>query len=100
MSACIGDTEVSTENDFCGKLAHLLFIRKNVLEVWPQIDVIDRIESRCPLDTWASDSSINNGLGQTPKDVDEEDCPRSLYSIVIQGDWFDCTFLFDTSLLV
>ena len=56
----------------------MLFIRKNVLEVWPQIDVIDRIESRCPPNTWASDSSINNGLGQTPKDVDEEDCPRSL----------------------
>jgi hypothetical protein len=56
----------------------LLFIRKNVLEVWPQIDVKDRIESRCPLDTWTSDLSIFYGLGQTPKDVDEEDCPRSL----------------------
>ena len=79
---------------------HLLFIRKNVLEVWPQIDVVDRIESRCPLDTWASDLSIYYGSGQTPKDVDEEDCPRSLCSVVNRGclAWLHVSFWFSPSL--
>ena len=79
-------------HDFRGNLAHLLFIRKNVLEVWPLIDVLHRIKSRCPLDTWTSALSVKYGSGQTPKDVDEG-IVHVLYAFKWRGVWLGNTFL-------
>ena len=67
---------------------HLLFIQRTFSKFGHRKNCPQN-RSKCSRDTWAFDLSEDNGLGQTPENVDIFICPRSL----IMGGWLFSRFL-------